>query len=194
MDKNNNISLRKLAWSFIKTGIIGFGGGPSVIPLIKYDVVQLHKWIPEDKFNQTFSIANVLPGPIATKMAAYVGYQLKGILGLFVAVIAHILPSAVALIILISMVNGFSTSPIVQGMISAVVPVVAIMLAVMTYEFMQKAWKGFGWIGAILTFIIVLLLMEVAELHSAIIIIGFIVLGMTYHRWGKIFKREKGEL
>lgn len=194
MDNISKISLIKIAWSFFKTGIIGFGGGPSVIPLIKHDVVQLHKWTSEDKFNQTFSLANVLPGPIATKMAAYVGYQLRGILGLFVAVFAHILPSALAIILLISMVNEFSTSPVVQGMISAVVPVVAVMLAVMTYEFMQKAWKGLGWIGAIVTFVIVLLLMEVAQLHSAIIIIGFIVLGMTYHRWGKIFKAGKGEL
>lgn len=193
MQKNKNETIVLLAWSFFKTGIIGFGGGPSVIPLIKHDVVGRYKWLNEDRFNQTFSLANVLPGPIATKMAAYVGYQVKGIVGLLIAVIAHILPSALAIIILISLVNGFSSSPVVQGMISAVIPVVAVMLAVMTYEFMQKTWKGLGWLGAIVTFAVVLFLMEFVQLHSAIIIVAFILLGMVYPKMTFLRRHKEGK-
>jgi len=191
---NKNNVLMKLLWSFFKTGVIGFGGGPSVIPLLKYEVVDRYKWLSDEKFSQTFSLANVLPGPIATKMAAYIGYQVKGILGLIIAVIAHILPSSLAIIILITMVNGFSSSPIVQGMISAVVPVVAVMLAIMTYEFMKKTWKGLGWVGAVITFSIALILMEIVEIHSAIIIIAFILVGMTRYKWIKLFNKNKGDI
>lgn len=194
MDKNTKNQLIKLFWSFLKTGIIGFGGGPSVIPLIKYEVVERHKWLTDEKFNQTFSLANVLPGPIATKMAAYIGFQLKGVIGLLVAVIAHIVPSTVAVIFLLTMVNELSRSPIVQGMISAVIPVVAVLLGIMAYEFMEKTWKGLGYLGAILTFIIVLLLLEFVQLHSAIVIIAFIAYGMTHHKWRKLLKKKKGEM
>ena len=47
------------------------------------------------------ALANTLPGPIATKMAAYIGYKVKGDLGAIVAIITHVLPSIIALISII---------------------------------------------------------------------------------------------
>ena len=49
--------------------------------------------IDDDEFGEILAIANALPGPIATKMAAYLGFKLKGTLGAVVATLAHILPT-----------------------------------------------------------------------------------------------------
>src|SRR4051794_36642614 len=68
----------ELAIGFARTGVTGYGGGPSTIPLIEFEAVKKYKWMNEDEFVEILALANTLPGPIATKMAAYIGYKVKG--------------------------------------------------------------------------------------------------------------------
>ncbi|KAF9113979.1 hypothetical protein BGX30_006751 [Mortierella sp. GBA39] len=64
-----------------RTGILGYGGGPSTVPLIRHEAVSRYRWMADEEFGEVLAIANTLPGPIATKLAAYLGYRLKGTLG-----------------------------------------------------------------------------------------------------------------
>jgi chromate transporter len=183
----------QIFWAMCKTGIIGFGGGPSVIPLIRHEAVQQYHWLSDEEFGEIFVLANTLPGPIATKMAGYLGYHLKGTLGAVVAVIAHILPSTLAMILLMSMVGFFSSSPIVQGMISAVVPVVAVMLGMMAYEFAQKAVKGLGIVVGIGSFAIALALLTWIDLHPALVILLFMLYGSFHYVIRANFQARRNE-
>lgn len=112
-----NHPYRDMTAAMVRTGILGFGGGPSVIPLIRHEAVNKYKWIDDDEFGEILAIANALPGPIATKMAAYLGFKLKGTLGAVVATLAHILPTCLAMVGLFAAVNVLSHSAIVAGMI-----------------------------------------------------------------------------
>ncbi|OKP97476.1 transporter [Paenibacillus sp. P46E] len=173
-----------------RTGILGYGGGPSVIPLIRHDAVTRYGWLTDDEFGETLAIANALPGPIATKMAAYLGYKLMGVRGAFLSVLAHILPSGIAMIALLSAVNYLSGSKIVGGMIAAVSPVIAVMLGLMAYEFAQKAFKGLGKrIGAAFL-LLALVLLEVLHIHPAIVIVLFLGYGTIHYR--VLAKKQKG--
>ncbi|AIQ45653.1 transporter [Paenibacillus sp. FSL R7-0273] len=181
MKKANNDYVQ-LAVAMCRTGILGYGGGPSVIPLIRHDAVTRYGWLSDDEFGETLAIANALPGPIATKMAAYLGYKLKGVRGALLSVLAHILPSCIAMIALLSAVNYLSGSRTVAGMIAAVSPVIAVMLGMMAYEFAQKAFKGLGkWIGAAFL-LLALLLLEVLHVHPAIVIVLFLGYGTAHYR------------
>ncbi|MCR8658822.1 chromate transporter [Paenibacillus endoradicis] len=195
-NQKNSKLYSQLIWSMMKTGFLGFGGGPSVVPLIRHEAVKAYSWLSDDEFGEIFVLANTLPGPIATKMAGYLGYRLKGVFGAVIAVIAHILPSSIAMIALMSVVGYFSSSLAVQGMISAVVPVVAVMLGAMAYEFAEKAVKGLGIYFGIVFFVLALLLLQVINMHPAIVIILFIVYGTMHFklvdRW-KDNKVQKGE-
>lgn len=186
----------QLMWGMMKTGIVGFGGGPSVIPLIRHEAVKTYQWINDDEFGEILAIANALPGPIATKIAAYLGYRIKGVKGAVVAVLGHILPSSLAMILLMSGVYFLSASPIIQGMISAVIPVVAVMLGVMMYEFGQKAVKGLGIYLGIVSFLLAFLLLQVIEIHPAIVIIVFLSYGTVHFRimskW-KAKRQQRGD-
>lgn len=178
--KDNNYV--QLAASMFRTGILGYGGGPSVIPLIRHDAVTRYNWLNDDEFGETLAIANALPGPIATKMAAYLGYKLKGVRGAVLSVFAHILPSTIAMIALLSAINYLSGSKVVAGMIAAVSPVIAVMLGLMAYEFAQKAYKGLGKWVSIAFFLLALLLLEVLHLHPAIVIVLFLGYGTIHFR------------
>lgn len=194
MNKQENSNLyRQLLWSMMKTGVLGFGGGPSVVPLIRHEAVKAYGWLSDDEFGEIFVLANTLPGPIATKMAGYLGYRLKGALGALIAVVAHILPSSIAMIALMSAVGYFSNSLVVQGMISAVVPVVAVMLGTMAYEFAEKAVKGLGIYFGIAFFVLALLLLQVIKVHPAIVIMLFIGYGTMHFKFVDRWKVRKAQ-
>ncbi len=183
----------ELSWAMIRTGILGYGGGPSVMPLFRYEAVTRYRWISDDEFGEILALGNALPGPIATKMAAYLGYRSKGVSGAMIAILAHILPSAIAMIVLLSAVAFLSESKMIQGMIAAVVPVIAVMLGVMAYEFGEKAVKGLGVALGIALFVVVFVLLQVVHVHAAIVIALFLIYGAFHFRlvnWLK--KRRQG--
>lgn len=172
----------ELAVSMARTGVLGYGGGPSVIPLIRHDAVIRYKWLSDEEFAEILAIANALPGPIATKMAAYLGYKLRGGWGAAFSVAAHILPSVLAMILLLSAVNILAGSAVVKGMIAAVSPVISVMLGVMAYEFAKKGIKGLGKTAGILFMLLALLLLEVLHVHPAIVIVLFLAYGAVHYR------------
>ncbi len=186
----------ELSWAMIRTGILGYGGGPSVMPLFRYEAVTRYRWISDDEFGEILALGNALPGPIATKMAAYLGYRSKGVPGAFIAILAHILPSSIAMIVLLSAVAFLSESKMIQGMIAAVVPVIAVMLGVMAYEFGEKAVKGLGVALGIVLFVIVFVLLQVVHVHAAIVIALFLIYGAFHFRlvnWLKNRRHGGGE-
>ncbi|MBV6713571.1 chromate transporter [Paenibacillus chitinolyticus] len=181
----------ELTSAMVKTGILGYGGGPSVIPLIRYEAVNHYGWMEDEEFGEILALANALPGPIATKIAAYLGYRQKGTPGAIVAVIAHILPSSLAMIALLSVVGYLSSSTVVQGMIAAVVPVVAVMIGLMAYEFAERAVKGLGKPAGFGFFALSLVMLEVIHIHAAIVIIAFLAYGAFHF---KAVRRLRGKL
>ena len=181
----------ELTVGMMRTGILGFGGGPSVIPLIRHEAVSRYQWLDDDEFGDTLAIANTLPGPIATKMAAYLGYKLKGWPGAIVSVAAHILPSAFAMVFLIAFINVLSNSSMISNMIAAVMPVVAVMLGQMAYEFGEKAVKGLGKVLGILFFAISFLLLQVVSLHPGIVIMIFLFYGAFHFKLKNRLKNKK---
>ncbi|WP_281169502.1 chromate transporter [Paenibacillus harenae] len=172
----------QLSWAMMKTGVIGYGGGPSVIPLIRYEAVTQYKWMEDDEFGEILALANALPGPIATKMAAYIGYREKGASGAVVSVLAHILPSGLAMILLLSFVQYLSSAAFIQGMIGAVTPVIAVMLGMMAYEFGERAVKGLGIYVGIGFFALAFGLLQGISIHPAIVILLFLGYGAFHLR------------
>ncbi|WP_425328607.1 chromate transporter [Rummeliibacillus suwonensis] len=173
---------QQLAISMIRTGILGFGGGPSVMPLFRHEAVKKYKWMDDEDFGEILAIANALPGPIATKMAGYLGYMLKGKTGAVWAIICHILPSTLFMITLFSIVSILSNSKIIEGMIAAVMPVVAVMLGEMAYRFGEKTLKGLGIVLGIIAFAIAYILLQVVHLNSGIAVVLFLIYGMFHFK------------
>lgn len=191
MDDKNSNPYMELTFGMFRTGILGYGGGPSVIPLIRHEAVVRYGWLSDDEFGEVLALANALPGPIATKMAAYLGYREKGGLGAVVAVLAHILPTCIAMIALLSAVTFLSSSKVVAGMIAGVTPVIAVMLGTMAYEFGEKAVKGLGIYAGIGFFVVSFLLLESLQIHPAIVIMLFLAYGTVHFRTVAKLKKQR---
>lgn len=156
--------------AFFRSGMLGFGGGPSSIPLVHKEVVGTFKWMDDQEFGDVLALGNTLPGPINTKMAGYIGYKVGGLLGMFTALIASILPTIILMLILLTSFNQFKDNPRVQGMTNAVVPIVGVMLGVLTWGFLKKTKDGLGWKLGMLILVGSFILIEILHIHPGIVI------------------------
>ncbi|MFT4416379.1 chromate transporter [Fredinandcohnia humi] len=160
----------QLFLAFFRVGMLGYGGGPSSIPLVHKEVVEKYKWMNDDEFADVLALGNTLPGPIATKMAGYIGYRVAGVLGMINAVLATIVPTIILMIVLLTFLSSFKDQPWVVGMTKAVVPVVAVMLATLTWDFFKKSKDSLGWMWAGGVIVVSFLLIELLGVHPGIII------------------------
>ena len=98
------------------------------------------------------------------------------------------------MVLLFSLVDAISGSEVVAGMIGAVTPVIAVLLAQMAYDFGKKAVKGFGWVFGILTFLIAFAALQGFDVHPGFVIIAFIIYGVFHYKLvDKWRSRQKGE-
>jgi chromate transporter len=136
--------------SFLIANLLGYGGGPSTIPLIYEEIVIYNPWFTDEEFSSMLALGNTLPGPIATKIGAYAGYYLFGWTGMFIALAATVIPSAAALIILLNLLQRHRKSNIVKGMTLLVQPVIAVMMLILTWHMAQTSihaisiWQSLG--------------------------------------------------
>jgi len=155
---------------FLRAGVLGFGGGVVCLPLMQREAVDTYGWLTNDEFSEIVAITNTLPGPINTKVAGYIGYRVGGVIGAFIAVVASVLPSAIALVILLETLANFRDHPVVSGMTNAIVPVVGVMIALMSWQFLDSAAKEMRWSVVLMNVLIVAILIVALDLHPAIVV------------------------
>lgn len=167
----------QLFWAFFISNILGYGGGPPSIPLIQAEVVDHYGWLTLKEFGDVLAIGNALPGPIATKMAGFIGFKIGGVAGAVIALVGTVLPSAIAMILLFKFVTLFKDSPYVKEMTKSVQPVVAILLGVLAYQFIINAWHDSGVTHTAILAIGSFLAMEWIKVHPALVIAGSLAYG-----------------
>lgn len=156
--------------AFFIPNILGYGGGPPIIPLLQVEVVDHYKWLTLEEFGQIFALANALPSPIATKLGGYIGYQVAGIPGAITALIATIAPTAIAMVVLYKFLHIFKSSVQVKAMTQIVRPIVAVLLGILAYQFFDSAYDSAGiWQTAGIA-AVSLVALEKFKIHPAIVI------------------------
>jgi len=91
------VSLTEICLLFLRLGGLGFGGPMALVSLMEQECVVAKKWISRKRFEQSFVICKMLPGPLAYQMALWVGYELRGIAGGILAGVSFVLPAATLL-------------------------------------------------------------------------------------------------
>jgi chromate transporter len=90
-----NVSLGDLTRLFGKIGLISFGGQ---IALMHEEIVDKHKWVPEEEYLQALNLCHLLPGPEAQQLAAWIGWRLHGTLGGLIAGLLFVIPGALVML------------------------------------------------------------------------------------------------
>lgn len=169
--------LWELFKSFFLANIFGYGGGPASIPLVYHEIIDKHQWMSETDFSNGIALANALPGPIATKIAASVGYPVSGVLGVSVAILATTVPSALLMIIIFKQLDKYTKSKVLLGVMLLVQPVVAVLMWKVTYTMGATAVSQLGWLQFGLLAVLSYIALERLKWHPALVILVAAVYG-----------------
>ncbi|PGS49564.1 chromate transporter [Bacillus sp. AFS041924] len=167
----------KLFLSFLITNLLGYGGGPATIPLIQTEVVTQKHWLTQQEFHEAFAMGNALPGPIATKMAGYIGYKIGGVFGSFIAVFATVVPSLLLMIFLIGLLHKNRDSIRVKRMTSYVKPTIVVLLGLLTYESFSNSFQDIGALQVIFIAVCTFFIMGKLKIHPALVVLGALIYG-----------------
>ena len=123
----------KIYWelfqSFFRVGILTFGGGYAMLPILRREVVEEHGWCSDEELADYYAIGQCTPGIIAVNTATFIGYKLKGIPGGIVATYSLTLPSFIIILLIAAVLQNFAHMPVVINAFAGIrVAVVALVL------------------------------------------------------------------
>ena len=96
-------TLGRLAASFLKIGVIGFGGGSALIPVMERELAQGQTELSREDFLRHTVVANITPGALPVKLGATCGLQLSGVGGATAGALLVSLPGTLICLLLLNL-------------------------------------------------------------------------------------------
>lgn len=121
-------SFATVGLTFLKIGLVFFGGGFVLIPVLHQQLVEHLHWLTPQEFLDGVAISNLTPGPIAV-LATFTGYHLQGVSGALLATVALLTPAMVLMAVICSAYERLKNSSQAQDFLAAVTPTVVGLVA-----------------------------------------------------------------
>ncbi len=139
-------SRAELARTSFWLGLVGFGGGVSVLASIHDVAVLRRRWLTEREFANTATVGQMLPGGAAANALALVGLRFHGQAGAAIAYAAHLAPGAALVFALAFAYVRFGVAApraktVLDGFNAAVVGIVASLTLRMVRTAVQRGWQ-----------------------------------------------------
>ncbi len=128
-----------LFWTFAKMGVMTFGGGMAMLPILQREVVDSKHWATEEELVDYYAIGQCTPGIIAVNTATFVGQKYKGIAGGIVATLGVVFPSLVIISILAGLITNFSHLDWVRNAFAGIQVCVCVLIFNAVVKLMKKA-------------------------------------------------------
>ena len=161
--------LLQMFLTFAKVGVMTFGGGYAMLPILQREVVENKGWATEEELMDYFAIGQCTPGVIAVNTATFIGQKLKGTFGAIFATLGVVFPSLIIISLLAGVIEAFSHLTIVQNAFGGIKVCVCVLIANAVVKLYKKA------VVDVPTFII-FLLVALGSIFLSISPIIFVVL------------------
>ena len=117
-----------LFWEFLKIGLFAVGGGMATLPFLRELSVRTG-WFSQDLITDMIAISESTPGPIGINLATYVGCNIAGLFGGFIATMGELLPSLIIVIIISKSLERFRNAKVVGDAFYGLRPAVTGLIA-----------------------------------------------------------------
>ena len=125
--------------SFAKVGVMTFGGGYAMLPILQREVVERKDWVTEEELMDYFAIGQCTPGIIAVNTATFIGQKLKGVAGGILATLGVVFPSLVIISLLAGVIEAFSHIAWVQHAFGGIRICVCVLILNAVVKLLKKA-------------------------------------------------------
>lgn len=165
--------------TFFKIGVLTFGGGLTMLPMLRREVIEHHHWLDEDELLDVYAISQCTPGVIAVNTATYIGFKEKGILGGVLATLGMITPSLIIITLVASVLQQFMENPILLHALAGVRIIVSALMVNTVFTMAKKGIKdGIG----LFIFLFSFLLATFSPIPPVALIIGGGVIGFLSNK------------
>ncbi len=131
--------LLELFLTFAKIGVMTFGGGMAMLPILEREVVQNKHWATEEELVDYFAIGQCTPGIIAVNTATFVGQKRKGAMGGIAATLGVVFPSLVIITILAGLITNFAHLAWVQNAFAGIQVCVCVLILNAVLKLLKKS-------------------------------------------------------
>jgi len=164
----------KIFATFFRIGIFTFGGGFSMIPLIKREIVDNSHWMNMEEFMEAIAVGQSAPGAVAVNTATFVGYKVAKYRGAFAAILGVSLPSFLTILAIATFLLRFFNTPLLVAFFKGAAGAVVALLAQVSFVIGKRTLKGK--LSFILTGVALVLLLWL-RLHPLLVILICGILG-----------------
>ena len=162
-------SIWKLFWTFLKIGSTAFGGFMALISAVQNYLVDREKILSDEDMLDGISLATLLPGPVAVNVVAYAGYRIRGIAGAIACATAVILPSFFLILFLSYAYFTWGGIPSINNIFLGFLPAVAAIIISAALNMGKKSLKGYIEISIAIASLLALILIGGFYITLAII-------------------------
>lgn len=173
--------LLTLFLTFAKVGVMTFGGGYAMLPILQREVVENRGWTTDEELTDYFAIGQCTPGVIAVNTATFIGQKRRGILGGIVATLGVVFPSLVIIAALAGVITTFSHLAWVQHAFAGI----RVCVCVLIFNAVLKLWKGaVKDVWGLVIFLVILALSVFTKLSPIIYVLAAAVAGLLIKNLG----------
>ena len=148
-----NVPGYQLFRTFLRIGLLSFGGPAAQISFMHTELVDRHKWLTEKQFLGALSFCMLLPGPEAMQLATYAGWRLRGVSGGLIAGLLFVTPGALVILLLASGYAVYGQVPVIQSVFVGIKAAVVVIVLQALLSLSRRALTGRdSWILALLAF------------------------------------------
>lgn len=130
--------LWELFWIYAKIGVMTFGGGYAMLPILQREIVENRGWATDEELADYYAIGQCTPGIIAVNTATFVGQKRRGAAGGIAATLGLVFPSLVIITVLAGLITNFSDIPAVQNAFAGI----RVCVSILIFNAVWKLWKG----------------------------------------------------
>lgn len=123
--------------AFARVGVMTFGGGYAMIPILEREIVDKQGWASSEELMDYYAVGQCTPGVIAVNTATFIGQKLYGTLGGIVATLGVVFPSLVIICIIAGILTNFADIPAVQHAFAGI----RVCVCVLIFNAVTKLWK-----------------------------------------------------
>ncbi|HEY6205912.1 MAG TPA: chromate efflux transporter [Chthoniobacterales bacterium] len=171
-----NSRLFQVAWLFLKTGLLSFGGAYASLVFVQRGAVAQYHWLSDGQLLDGVALSVATPGPFML-FTTFVGYLASGILGAVLATLFVFLPSFIFVIAGVHYVEKVRENRMIQAFLAGVSAAVVGVIAVVSLDLIPEALVDWPAIAiAIAAFALVALLQR----DVAFVALGAMGAGIIY--------------
>ena len=131
--------LLDLFFTFAKVGIMTFGGGYAMLPILQREVVDNKGWATEEELMDYFAIGQCTPGVIAVNTATFIGQKQGGTIAAIFTTLGVVFPSLVIISLLAGVIEAFSHLVWVQNAFGGIRVCVCVLITNAVVKLFKKA-------------------------------------------------------